>query len=117
MSRINFVKWNIVICIAVVAFGGCLKAREYFSTDRGAVRMNLVFPFGEGARVRNYLVVDGIAVDRGDTGRMVRKKLGAPSFRGLTMEGYQFYRYDQHEVEIYFYENRVVAWRKVDFKP
>lgn len=91
--------------------------RDYFSAQKGAVRMNVVVPFGEGARSNDYLVVNNIAIDKGDTKRLVKKKIGEPSYIGTTIEGYQFYRYEEEMVEIYFDGDRVCDWTRLQFKP
>jgi len=79
--------------------------------------MNVVVPFGEGGTFKNYLVVDDVAIDKGDTISLVKSKLGEPSYVGITMEGYQFYRYENKDIEIYFDGGRVVNWTHIDFKP
>ena len=96
---------------------GCVKARDYFSAKRGALRMNVVFPLGEGRESKNYIVVDGAVIDRGDTKKIVQRKLGKPSCIGITLEGWQFYRYEDKQLEIYFDNNRVVGFKRLEFQP
>ena len=66
---------------------------------------------------KNIIIAGSIVIDRGDTKRTVKEKLGKPSYIGTTIEGYQFYRYEDKEVEIYFNGNNVVNWAGRDFIP
>ncbi|MCD6539321.1 MAG: hypothetical protein J7K37_01260 [Candidatus Omnitrophica bacterium] len=96
---------------------GCVKARDYFSAKKGALRMNVVFSLGEGKESRNYIVVDDVVIDRGDTKKIVQRKLGKPSWIGITLEGWQFYRYEDKQIEIYFDNDRVVGFKRLEFQP
>ncbi len=107
----------VTILTMVILSSGCIKARDYFSAEKGAVRMNLVFPFGEGRPTKNYIVVENIVIDKGDTKKIVEKKLGKPSYIGRTLEGWEFYRYEEKALEVYFDRDRVVGFKKIEFYP
>ncbi|MBN2120174.1 MAG: hypothetical protein JW734_03845 [Candidatus Omnitrophica bacterium] len=47
----------------------------------------------------------------------MEKKIGKPSYIGTTIEGFQFYRYEDKHIEIYFSGNRVVGWNDLYFRP
>lgn len=108
-----------VIVFLIIFFfsSGCVRTRDYLSVNRGAVRLNVVVPLGTGTYSKDYLVVGKVVVDKGDSSRLVKQKLGSPSYIGVTIEGYQFYRYDEQRIEIYFDDNRVIGWTKLDFRP
>ncbi len=115
MTKAN-IKFLFVLFIGLM-FSGCIKARDYFATKNNAVNMNLVVPLGSGEQSRGYIVIGNKAIDKGDTRAIVKHKLGRPSFIGTTIEGYTFYRYTKHMVEIYFDNNRVIDWTRLEFKP
>ena len=106
---------KLLFFIIILSFLGCIKARDHLAVRKGA--LNMVLPFGEGGQSRNYLVVDGVVIDRTDTRSTVNKKLGEPSFIGTTIEGYKFHRYEDKNIEIYFDDNKVVDWTWIDFRP
>jgi len=112
----RWVKAILLIFIAIVICG-CIKARDYFTAKNNAVSMNVVVPLGSGERSRKYIVLGNKVIDKGDTHAIVKHKLGQPSYIGTTIEGYSFYRYNRYMAEIYFDNNRVIDWTRIEFKP
>jgi hypothetical protein len=64
-----------------------------------------------------FLKTGRVVIKKGDLKAEVKDRLGAPSESGLTLEGYDFYRYGDREIEIYFYEGRVIDWQGIEFRP
>lgn len=108
---------KVALFLIIIFSLGCVRSRDYVSVDKGAVRLSVVVPLGTGINSKDYLVVDKVVIDKGDSSRVVKRKLGSPSYVGMTLEGYQFYRYDEQRLEIYFDDNRVIGWTQLDFRP
>ncbi len=110
-------KYKNLIFLLVFFLIGCAKAKDYVAVKRGAVFINLNVPLGEGFVKKPYLKIGQTIIDNGQRKIDVRRELGKPSQEGFTLDGYEFYRYTDKDVEIYFYGNRVVDWKGIEFRP
>jgi hypothetical protein len=88
-----------------------------FSTGCGARRAKSVNTIGTEQTSKNYIFVNNAIINKNDTKRSVKQRLGSPTQIGMTLEGYQFYRYEEEKVEIYFDGDKVVGWTRLDFRP
>lgn len=109
----------ILLLIGIFSIGGCESLREHLSSEEGRVKIGVSIPWGKKneAPYKEYFIVEGKIIDRRDTSRTVRRKLGKPHTTGKTLEGYDFWRYEDKKVEIYFDGKRVVGWSTLEFRP
>lgn len=115
------IKYYGIILLVLILFSsyGCVRARDYVGSRRGSVTLCVNIPLGSGKTGKDYLLLNkgSFYIDRGDSEKVVKSRLGIPSLTGKTLEGYDFWRYDRWGLEIYFDHGYVSGWHKVEFKP
>ena len=97
---------------------GCASSRKYLVNQPSAITLKVNIPLQKG-KSRGYIRgKEGYYyVDKGDSRKVIRNRLGLPSRRGFTLEGNEFWRYDDLNLEIYFHKGYVCGWRKINFRP
>ena len=116
LFRIPLIK-AVFLAVVILYSAGCIGLKDYISVSGGYVQMDISMPLGSGEKKKRYLRVGSAAVDYGDTKNIVWHRLGKPSYIGVTLSGYELWRYEKKKVEIYFDGDYVVGWQKVEFKP
>ncbi|MCM8774205.1 MAG: outer membrane protein assembly factor BamE [Candidatus Omnitrophica bacterium] len=105
---------RILIIISCFIFTSCAKLKDYISTERGFLNVRIKKSFGQGEDIKNYYVTDeGFIINRGDSKEYVYKILGRPENIKTSLEGEEFWTYEERKLEIYFDDGYV---RSIVFK-
>lgn len=108
---------NFIIIFVVLFFSlaiyGCVQMRDYTGVRDGAAGLDINNRFGPGLEKKDYYVVEaGEGIVIGDSKNEVLAHLGIPDKVETTVEGYEYWIYQDRNLKLFFSGDRFIEWRE-----
>ncbi len=101
--------------VFLVMLAGCAQVRDYVGVKEGAFGLNLRSGFDQGAdRKDYYLTEEGDCLVIGDTKDEITALVGAPDKIKTTLEGYEEWVYEDEKVKLFFGDERLKGFSRID---
>ena len=97
----------------ILLISGCIQMRDYTGVKDGAAGLDVQNRFGEGMEKKDYYVVDdGDGIVVGDNKNEVLAHLGLPDEVKTTVEGYEYWIYQERQLKLFFSGDRFIEWEE-----